>query len=48
LQKQGWTIKHQLFAGISSGSGRRVSIWHLVVNFNFSFSISICTGQDKQ
>jgi len=39
LQKQGRTMYHQLFASISSGSGRRFSIWLLVVNFNFVFSI---------
>jgi len=39
LQKQGWTMKHQLCASISSGSGRRVLIWLLIVNFNSIFLI---------
>ena len=36
--KCGWTLKLGLFASLYFGSGRRVSIWFFVVNFNFIFS----------
>ena len=38
-QKWGWTLKLRLFASLYFSSGRRVSIWLFVVNFNFIFSI---------
>jgi hypothetical protein len=37
--KWGWTLKLRLFASLYFGSGRRISIWLFVVNFNFIFSI---------
>ena len=37
--KWGWTLKLRLFASLYFSSGRRVSIWLFVVNFNFIFSI---------
>ena len=37
--KWGWTLKLRLFASLYFCSGRRISIWLFVVNFNFIFSI---------
>ena len=37
--KWGWTLKHRLFASLYFCSGRRISVWLFVVNFNFIFSI---------
>ena len=37
--KWGWTLKPRLFASLYFSSGRRISIWLFVVNFNFIFSI---------
>lgn len=36
--KCGWTLKLRLFASLYFCSGRRISIWLFVVNFNFIFS----------
>lgn len=37
--KWGWTLKLRLFASLYFCSGRRISIWLFVVNFNYIFSI---------
>lgn len=44
--KWGWTLKLRLFASLYFGSGRLVSIWLLVVNFNISFLIGFSCRAD--
>jgi hypothetical protein len=46
--KWGWTLKHRQFASLYFGSGLTNNYLALVVIFNKIFSISSCSGQDKQ
>jgi len=48
LQKQGWTMKHQLYASISSGSGSMFNVQLLFLTSTKYFQLGICTGLDVQ
>jgi hypothetical protein len=45
--KWGWTLKFRVFASLYFSSGKQISIWLFVVNFNFIFSTCRQAGQQR-